>query len=55
MVELFWGLDQIGWDGSTRPYPPLQTIDLETMDIDEWLAWKGPEFVPGAPEASGHE
>ena len=54
MVELFWGLDQIGWDGATRPYPPLETIDLETMDIDEWLAWKGPEFVPGAPEASGH-
>ena len=24
MVELFWGLDQIGWDGSTRPYPPLR-------------------------------
>jgi catechol 2,3-dioxygenase len=50
MVELFWGLDQVGWDGSTRPYPPLQPIDLEAMDIDAWLAWKGPEFLPGAPE-----
>ncbi len=54
MVELFWGLDHIGWDGRARPYPPLETIDIETMDIDEWLAWKGPEFAPRAPEAS-HE
>jgi catechol 2,3-dioxygenase len=52
MVELFWGLDQIGWDGRTRPYPGLEPIDLETMDIEQWLAWKGPEFLPGAPDAS---
>jgi catechol 2,3-dioxygenase-like lactoylglutathione lyase family enzyme len=50
LVELFWGLDQIGWDGSVRPYPPLMHIDLETFDIDEWLEMKGSEFKPGAPE-----
>jgi catechol 2,3-dioxygenase len=52
MVELFWGLDQIGWDGRARPWGPLEPIDLETLDIDTWLARKGPEFVPGAPPAT---
>jgi catechol 2,3-dioxygenase-like lactoylglutathione lyase family enzyme len=55
MVELFWGLDTVGWDGRARPYPPLEPIDLETLDIDAWLEWKGPEFLPGAPRARVHE
>jgi catechol 2,3-dioxygenase len=53
MVELYWGLDQIGWDGRARPFPPVTSIDLETMDIDAWLTAKGSEFQPGAPLASG--
>ena len=24
MVELFWGLDQIGWDGAHAPLPPAR-------------------------------
>jgi catechol 2,3-dioxygenase len=53
MVELYWGLDQIGWDGRTRPFPAVTPIDLETMDIDAWLDAKGSEFKPGVPVAGG--
>jgi len=45
MVELYWGLDQIGWDGHARPYPPIEPIDLETFDVSAWLEWKGQEFA----------
>jgi catechol 2,3-dioxygenase len=40
MIELYWGLDQIGWDGRSRPYPPIEDIDLEAFDLDAFLAWK---------------
>jgi catechol-2,3-dioxygenase len=51
IVELYWAMDRVGWDGSTRPYPPVTNVDLETLDIDAWLAAKGPEFAPGAAPA----
>jgi catechol-2,3-dioxygenase len=44
IVELCWAMDKVGWDGSTRPYDPVTPVDLETIDVDEWLAMKGPEF-----------
>ena len=37
-------MDKVGWDGGTRPYDPVTPVDLETIDVDEWLAMKGPEF-----------
>jgi len=40
LVELYWALDQIGWDGQSRPYPPIEDVDLETFDVDAFLAWK---------------
>jgi catechol-2,3-dioxygenase len=42
MIELYWGLDQIGWDGRTRKYPPITDINLEDFDVDVWLASKEP-------------
>jgi len=47
-IELYWGLDQIGWDGQSRPYPRATSIDIETFDIEEWLEFKGPEFARDA-------
>jgi catechol-2,3-dioxygenase len=44
VIELYWGLDQVGWDGAARPYPPIEDVDLEEIDVDAWLAWKGSEF-----------
>jgi len=40
LVELYWRLDQIGWDGRSRPYPPIEEVDLETIDLAAFLAWK---------------
>lgn len=45
LIELYWGLDQIGWDGSTREYPPITAIDIQTVDIDAWLAAKRRQAV----------
>lgn len=52
LIELYWALDQIGWDGASRPFPPVEAIDLEAFDVDAWLEWKGPAFKPDAAPAS---
>ena len=49
MIELFWAIDQIGWDGQSRPYPRIEPIDLESFDLAAWLEWKGPEFAANQP------
>jgi catechol 2,3-dioxygenase len=36
LVEFYWNIDQIGWDGLTRPYAPIQETDLATLDIDAY-------------------
>jgi catechol-2,3-dioxygenase len=51
MVELYWAMDQIGWDGASRPYPPVEPMDVETFDVEAWLEWKGPQFKPDAAQA----
>jgi catechol 2,3-dioxygenase len=51
IVELYFAMDQVGWDGATRPYPPVEQIDIDTFDIHSWLKWKGPEFKPNAASA----
>jgi catechol 2,3-dioxygenase-like lactoylglutathione lyase family enzyme len=45
LVELYWALDQVGWDGRSRPYPPIEDADLDTFDVGAFLAWKagGPD------------
>jgi catechol-2,3-dioxygenase len=48
IVELYWAMDQVGWDGRARPYSPVTNIDIESIDVDAWLEMKGPEFKPGA-------
>jgi catechol-2,3-dioxygenase len=48
IVELYWAMDKVGWDGTTRPFPPVTNVDLEALDIEEWLDAKGSEFKPGA-------
>ena len=40
LIELYWALDQIGWDGRTRDYPPIRNIDIKTFDIVSWLESK---------------
>lgn len=33
LIEFYWGIDQIGWDGLPRAYPPITEIDLEAFDF----------------------
>jgi len=39
-VELYWDMDQIGWEGRSRPYAPVEVIDLESFDLDAYLTFK---------------
>jgi catechol 2,3-dioxygenase len=34
LLEFYWGMDQIGWDGQVRAYPPIEEIDLESFDFE---------------------
>lgn len=33
LLEFYWGIDQIGWDGLPREYPDIEEIDLEQFDF----------------------
>ena len=46
IVELYWAMDKVGWDGLVRPYPPVTSVDLESFDVEAWLRVKGAEFEP---------
>ena len=34
LLEFYWSIDQIGWDGVARPYPPIEEIALEDFDFE---------------------
>jgi catechol 2,3-dioxygenase-like lactoylglutathione lyase family enzyme len=38
LLEFFWGIDEVGWEGLPREYEPIQEIDLEAFDFDGFLA-----------------
>jgi catechol 2,3-dioxygenase len=40
-LELYWDMDVIGWEGRSRPYVPIEVIDLDSFDLDSYLALKG--------------
>jgi catechol 2,3-dioxygenase-like lactoylglutathione lyase family enzyme len=37
LLEFYWGIDEIGWQGEPRAYPPIEEIDLEEFDFDQFL------------------
>ncbi|HWI21586.1 MAG TPA: VOC family protein [Baekduia sp.] len=37
LLEFYWGIDQIGWDGTPRRYEPIEEIDLENYSFEEYL------------------
>jgi len=40
-VELYWDQDQIGWDGRSRPFVPIEyDLDLERFDLESYLRRK---------------
>lgn len=36
MLEFYWGIDQIGWDGVARRYDPIEEIKLSEFDFDAY-------------------
>ncbi|MGQ4615958.1 VOC family protein [Nocardia sp. R7R-8] len=38
LLEFYWSIDHVGWDGIPRPYPPIQEVELEDFDFDAYTA-----------------
>ncbi|WP_091470953.1 VOC family protein [Paenarthrobacter nitroguajacolicus] len=36
LLEFYWNIDQIGWDGIPRKYAPIQEIELADFDFDAY-------------------
>lgn len=37
LLEFYWGIDEVGWDGIPRRYDPITEIDLESFDFEAFL------------------
>lgn len=38
LLEFYWGIDKIGWEGAPRSYDPIQEIDLLNFDFEAHVA-----------------
>jgi catechol 2,3-dioxygenase-like lactoylglutathione lyase family enzyme len=38
LLEFYWAIDQIGWQGAPRAYPPIEEIELEQFDFAAYIA-----------------
>jgi catechol 2,3-dioxygenase len=38
LLEFYWGIDTVGWDGRPREYAPIEEIDLEAFDFEGFVA-----------------
>lgn len=36
VLEFYWNIDRIGWDGIPRAYPPIQEIELADFDFEAY-------------------
>ncbi|GAA1633769.1 VOC family protein [Georgenia ruanii] len=36
VLEFYWNIDQIGWDDRAHVYPPIQVVELDDFDFDEY-------------------
>jgi catechol 2,3-dioxygenase-like lactoylglutathione lyase family enzyme len=48
-VELYWDMDRIGWEGRSRPYVPIEVVDLEAFDLERYVAFKAAHGGAAAP------
>lgn len=37
LLEFYWGIDQIGWEGAPRRYDPIEEIDLLNYDFEAYV------------------
>lgn len=45
LLEFYWGIDQIGWQGIPRAYDPIEEIDLFSFDFDAYVARREKEAL----------
>jgi catechol 2,3-dioxygenase len=38
LLEFYWGIDKIGWEGRPRAYDPIEEIDLLAFDFEAYMA-----------------
>jgi catechol 2,3-dioxygenase-like lactoylglutathione lyase family enzyme len=38
LLEFYWGIDKIGWDGAPRMYDPIEEIDILSFDFDAYVS-----------------
>ncbi|MBY5436986.1 VOC family protein [Rhizobium leguminosarum] len=37
LLEFYWGIDKIGWEGASRTYDPIEEIDLLNFDFEAYV------------------
>jgi catechol 2,3-dioxygenase-like lactoylglutathione lyase family enzyme len=37
LLEFYWGIDKVGWDGAPRAYDPIEEIDILSFDFDQYV------------------
>ena len=50
LLEFYWGIDQIGWNGAPRPYDPIEEIDILSFDFDSYLETREKDAAEAAPK-----
>jgi len=55
LIEFYWGIDQIGWQGRPRTYAPIQEIDLENYDFADFVRERDGAAVAQIGGARGPE
>jgi catechol 2,3-dioxygenase len=45
LLEFYWGIDQIGWQGIPRAYDPIEEIDLFSFDFEAYVARREKEAL----------
>lgn len=38
LLEFYWGIDEVGWQGRPREYAAIEEIDLEDFDFDAFVS-----------------
>ena len=49
LVEFYWGIDQVGWEGRPRAYAPIEESDLPAFDFADFVRARDEAVAEQAP------
>jgi catechol 2,3-dioxygenase-like lactoylglutathione lyase family enzyme len=49
LIEFYWGIDQVGWEGRPRAYAPIEEIDLPAFDFADFVRARDEAVAEQAP------